>query len=143
MEQTNKQIETYNQSRLLVVCPANCSVCNGAGQCQQCVDGFATNGGVGACLPCHPTCLTCSTPNNDGTCLTCSPDSVLDGSNYCRTCPSYYGSYCTSCDIYSCWACSPGYYVVYGSSGGCAACNPSPLCLTCTAFVCQSCVTHY
>jgi hypothetical protein len=77
------------------VCPVvNCFTCNGGGQCQLCADGFAMNGGVGVCSPCHPTCLTCSTPNNDGTCSTCPNNTYLNSANHCVICSSAWGLGC-------------------------------------------------
>lgn len=86
-------------TRLCTRCHADCSACEGGSstQCRSCSDnslslqpsgqsqsvgkcvascdpGYAqatTEQLAKVCLPCHTSCLTCSTPNSEGACLTC------------------------------------------------------------------------
>ncbi|KAL4512376.1 hypothetical protein ABPG72_005378 [Tetrahymena utriculariae] len=76
------------------------------------------------CLPCHPTCLSCNSPNNPNKCLTCPNNMFLKiDDNSCTDCSinGYYksSSFCLKCPA-NCDKCS-----VQGSN---------IICNTCSAF---------
>jgi hypothetical protein len=121
-------------------CSPRCRTCTGPSQsdCVLCESGAALSPSTaspgqcicvnqesymvsytGACLACHPSCLTCSGPAATD-CLTCKPDATLFTSpGECR--------------------CADGKYML--ANGTCAACHPS--CRSCTDLSHLSCKACY
>lgn len=109
------------------------------GTCIACADGYASNGGGTLnCQTCHSTCLTCTTPNNDGTCDSCIVGKYLNPSNRCVTCSSAFSNNCVACDQTECTDCAANFYPD-PSGPQCVACSSITNCLNCTNMGCTAC----
>ena len=115
-----------------VGCDDSCLSCIGSSTtCTRCPDGlFASNGqctpacpyrtsGLNStCLPCSPTCGTCTSPLDSKACTSCPPDRPVLHNNQCSThCPKamfFDGTTCQRCDP-QCTSC-------IGSSSSCSSC---------------------
>ena len=113
-------------------CDDSCVSCIGSPTtCTRCPDGlFASNGqctpacpyrtsGLNStCLPCSPTCGTCTSPLDSKACTSCPPDRPVLHNNQCTThCPRamfFDGTTCQRCDP-ECTSC-------IGSSSSCSSC---------------------
>ncbi|EAR90503.3 zinc finger lsd1 subclass family protein (macronuclear) [Tetrahymena thermophila SB210] len=131
-------VESYGIRELYILvdyCTSNCLTCDakGCSKCSstyflynyQCVlvcpDGFASDSNK-TCQPCDSTCLTCSTPQSNTSCVTCKPNTYLNPDKSCKiNCPSqYWGDNtwkCQQCNS-PCYNCkSPG------DSNSCTSCS--------------------
>ncbi|EAR90505.2 zinc finger lsd1 subclass family protein (macronuclear) [Tetrahymena thermophila SB210] len=131
--------ESYGIRELFVLvdyCSPNCLVCDAKGcskcsssyflynlQCvSTCPDGFATDSNK-ICQPCDSTCLTCSTPQSNTSCLTCKTNTYLNPNKSCLSnCPSKYWTDQTN---WKCQVCDPTCYncISPGDQNSCTSCS--------------------
>ncbi|KAL4495999.1 hypothetical protein ABPG72_015421 [Tetrahymena utriculariae] len=135
--QTNLDTDAFDESYgirelyvLVDYCSPNCLTCDAKGcskcsstffqynyQCVSvCPDGFASDSNK-TCQPCDFTCLTCSAPQSNTSCLTCKSNTYLNPNKSCQSnCPANYWTdqtnwKCQNCDP-SCYNCkSPGLFL--------------------------------
>ncbi|EAR86150.2 leishmanolysin family protein (macronuclear) [Tetrahymena thermophila SB210] len=82
-----------------IQCQSNCSTCRNGQSCDSCISGYLLQSD-GICTPiCDESCLTCSSPNDRNSCLSCRAPFVLQNKQ-CLQCGNgfyYDNGSCVSC----------------------------------------------
>ncbi|EAR82808.2 hypothetical protein TTHERM_01081680 (macronuclear) [Tetrahymena thermophila SB210] len=125
-------------------CTSPCQTCQtSVTNCLSCVQGYTLNGNT--CTPintgdCHPSCQTCSRPNDQNSCTSCPTGYLVLGGN-CQPCQSP----CQNCsgNPNSCTSCIANYSLsgntCVGSNQDQTQCHPS--CKTCSVQYDQNACT--
>ncbi|KAL4502619.1 hypothetical protein ABPG73_014376 [Tetrahymena malaccensis] len=130
----------YLDSGYCKKCISPCNTCKNLNECQSCETGYTFDATSSKCQPqCDTSCLTCSKPNDQNSCLSCKDGSFLNNSSQCLPCKSP----CSKCNgsADKCTSCITNYNLDNSSQSCSPTCDSS--CKTCSeaknASKCLSC----